>query len=57
VIGAALTTSEQRTLLRYLAKLQKAAVDAQSAPAPQAAKRRRSLHPRTEPRTAKGRPS
>ena len=54
VIGAALTTNEQRTLLRYLAKLQEAAVDAQSAPAPQVAKRRRSPHPQTEPRTPKG---
>src|SRR4051794_31989646 len=34
VVGAALTASEQRTLLRYLAKLQQAAADARSAPAP-----------------------
>src|SRR5947199_4733678 len=57
VIGAALTASEQRTLLRYLAKLQKAAADAQSAPAPEGAKRRRSPRPTTDPPTAKGRPS
>src|SRR5438874_3921250 len=57
VIGAALTTSEQRTLLRYLAKLQQSAVDAQSAPAPKGAKRRRSPRPTTDPPTAKGRPS
>jgi len=57
VIGAALTASEQRTLLRYLAKLQQAAADAQSAPAPEAAKRRRSRRPTTDPPTAKGRPS
>jgi hypothetical protein len=54
VIGAALTTTEQRTLLRYLAKLQAAAVDAQSAPAPQVANRRRSPHPQTEPPTPTG---
>ena len=54
VIGAALTTSEQRTLLRHLAKLQQAAADAQSAPAPHAAKRRRSPRPQTDPPTTKG---
>src|SRR3954453_12430092 len=57
VIGAALTTSEQRTLLRYLAKLQQAAADAQSVPVPEVAKRRRSPRPTTDPPTAKGRPS
>ena len=41
VVGAALTTNEQRTLLGYLAKLQQAAVDAQSMPAPEGARRRR----------------
>ena len=41
VIAAALTASEQRTLLRYLAKLQQAGIDAQSAPVPQGAIRRR----------------
>lgn len=41
VMGAALSTSEQRTLLRLLAKLQQAAIDARSAPAPEAAPRRR----------------
>ena len=43
VIGAALSASEQRTLLRYLAKLQRAATDAQSTPMPRAPRRRRSL--------------
>jgi len=57
VIGAALTTSEQRTLLRYLAKLQQAALDARSTPAPQGAKRRRSRRPQTDPPTPKGRQS
>src|SRR3954449_13476940 len=41
VIGAALTVTEQRALLRYLAKPQQAAADAQSVPAPEGAKRRR----------------
>ena len=53
VIGAALTAAEQQTLLRYLAKLQKAAIDARSGPVPQGAGRRRSSHPPT----AKGRRS
>ena len=57
VIGAALTASEQRTLLRYLAKLQQAAADAQSAPAPKGAKRRRSPLPKTDPPTPKGKQS
>ena len=48
VVSAALTAGEQRTLLRSLAKLQQAALDAQSAPAPKGAKRRR---------PQKGRPS
>jgi DNA-binding MarR family transcriptional regulator len=42
VVGAALTASEQRSLLRSLAKLQQAALDAQSTPPPEAATRRRS---------------
>jgi len=54
VIGAALTASEQRTLLRYLAKLQQAAGDAQSTSAPQGAKRHRSPRSRTDPPTPKG---
>lgn len=41
VVAAALTTSEQRTLLRLLAKLQQAGADAHSAPAPDGAIRRR----------------
>ena len=41
VMGAALTTNEQRSLLRSLAKLQEAAVQARSAPVPRGATRRR----------------
>ncbi len=41
VIGAALTAGEQRTLLRSLAKVQRAAADARSAPPPDGAGRRR----------------
>src|SRR4051794_10309415 len=55
VMDAALTTSEQRTLLRSLAKLQQAAVDAQPAPAPHGAKRRRVTRPPIDPPTPKGR--
>jgi DNA-binding MarR family transcriptional regulator len=55
VIGAALTTSEQRTLRRFLAKLQQAALDAQSAPVPQP-ERRRSSRPQTDSPNPKGRP-
>jgi DNA-binding MarR family transcriptional regulator len=40
VLTAALTTSEQRTLLRLLAKLQQAGADAVSAPAPDDTMRR-----------------
>ena len=54
VMGVALTASEQRTLLRYLAKLQRAAVDAQSTPAPEGAKRRRAPRTPTNPSTSKG---
>jgi len=57
VVNAALTGSEQRTLLRYLAKLQKAAADAQSAPPPEGAERRRPPRPTTDPPSAKGRRS
>jgi len=49
VIGAALTPSEQRSLLRYLAKLQQAAADARSAPAPDGAIPRRSPRPQSDP--------
>jgi DNA-binding MarR family transcriptional regulator len=48
VIGAALTTGEQRTLLRFLAKLQRAAADARFAPAPEGAIRRRATRPKTD---------
>jgi hypothetical protein len=54
VIDAALTTSEQRTLLRSLAKLQQAAADARSAPAPQGAVRRTATRPKTDPHNTKG---
>src|SRR3954462_13337424 len=50
VIDAALSKSEQRTLLRSLAKLQQAAADARSAPMPDGAVRRHTT------RTTKGRP-
>src|SRR3954470_1551599 len=40
VLDAALSPTEQRSLLTSLAKLQQAAVEAQSAPAPQASRRR-----------------
>ena len=40
VIEDALTVAEQRTLLRLLAKLQRAATDARSTPAPSGAQRR-----------------
>jgi MarR family transcriptional regulator, 2-MHQ and catechol-resistance regulon repressor len=49
LIDAALTASEQRTLLRYLAKLQQAAADARSAPAPDRAARRRATRPKADP--------
>ena len=54
VITAALTASEQRTLLRFLAKLQQAAADARSAPAPDGAVRRRATRPKTDPPTQRG---
>ena len=49
VIDAALSASEQHTLLTYLAKLQQVAADARSAPAPEGAVRRRSPRPRADP--------
>ena len=48
VVGAALTTSEQRALLRSVAKLQQAADEARSAPPPEGATRRRPPRPNTE---------
>lgn len=54
VIGAALSVSEQRNLLRYLAKLQQAAADARSAPAPEGAMRRRARRPEADPPNPKG---
>ena len=54
VMAAALTASEQRTLLRSLAKLQHAAIDAQPTPAPQGAIRRRASRPKTDPLRTKG---
>jgi MarR family transcriptional regulator, 2-MHQ and catechol-resistance regulon repressor len=45
VIGAALTATEQRTLLSLLAKVQHAATDARSNPPPSAAPRRRAKRP------------
>ena len=57
VVGAALTDSEQRSLLRSLAKLQRAATDARTAPPPIAATRRRPRPNRqqTVPPTRQGR--
>jgi MarR family transcriptional regulator, 2-MHQ and catechol-resistance regulon repressor len=49
VVTAALSTSEQRTLLRLLAKLQQAGTEAISAPAPEGAIRRRATRPRADP--------
>jgi DNA-binding MarR family transcriptional regulator len=46
VIEAALTVSEQRTLVRFLAKVQQAARDAQSTPASKGAVRRRPNRPK-----------
>ena len=58
VIGAALTASEQRTLLRLLAKLQRVAADRQSTPTPQqSAVRHRATRPKRDPRNPKGSPS
>jgi len=54
VMAAALTPSEQRSLLRSLAKLQQAALHARSAPVPRGAARRRPSRRRTEPSTSKG---
>jgi DNA-binding MarR family transcriptional regulator len=54
VIGAALNPSEQRTLLRHLAKLQQAAADAQAAPAPDGAIRRRATRPKADPAIPSG---
>ena len=48
VITAALTVSEQRTLLRFLAKLQQAAADARSAPAPVRAVQRQRTRPKAD---------
>jgi DNA-binding MarR family transcriptional regulator len=54
VIGAALTASEQRSLLRFLAKLQQAAADARSAPVPDGAIRRRATRPKADPPNPRG---
>jgi MarR family transcriptional regulator, 2-MHQ and catechol-resistance regulon repressor len=54
VVTAALTTSEQRTLLRLLAKLERAGADAISAPAPDRAIRRRATRPKADPPNSRG---
>jgi DNA-binding MarR family transcriptional regulator len=54
VIGAALTASEQRSLLRLLAKLQQAAADARAAPPPDGAIRRRATRPKADRPNPKG---
>ena len=46
VMNAALSATEQRTLLRLLAKLQQAGIDAGSTPAPEGAIRRRAPRPK-----------
>jgi DNA-binding MarR family transcriptional regulator len=46
VMSAALSTREQEELLRLIAKVQRAALQAQSTPAPQAAPRQRPPRPR-----------
>jgi DNA-binding MarR family transcriptional regulator len=46
VISAALSTKEQRELLHLIAKLQHAALEAQSTPAPHAAARKRTKRPK-----------
>jgi DNA-binding MarR family transcriptional regulator len=55
VIDAALTASEQRTLLRFLAKLQQAAAGARAAAAPDGAVRRPATRPKADPRESHGR--
>ena len=52
VMSAALSTNEQRQLLRLIAKLQHAALEAQSTPAPHAAVRQRRSRPARD--TTKG---
>jgi len=54
VVTAALTTSEQHTLLRLLAKLQQAGADAVSAPVPDRAIRRRPTRPKADPSNPTG---
>ena len=56
VMAAALTPSEQRTLLGFIARLQHAARQAQSTPAPQAAARRRRTRPSRHTPSRKGTP-
>jgi hypothetical protein len=56
VMAAALTPSEQRSLLGFIARLQHAARQAQSTPAPQAAARRRRTGPSGDAPTLKGTP-
>jgi len=52
LMSAALSTTEQRELLRLIAKVEHAALNAQSTPAPHAAARRRAKHPKRD--TTKG---
>jgi DNA-binding MarR family transcriptional regulator len=56
VLDAALTEAEQRTLLKYVAKLQQAAAEARSAPLPEGAVRNRPARTGA-PATSKGSPS
>lgn len=54
VISNALSTNEQRELLHLIAKVQHAALQAQSAPAPHAATRQRPSRPNSDTPTVKG---
>jgi DNA-binding MarR family transcriptional regulator len=57
VMDGALTAHEQRTLLRYVARLQRAAAEARSAPVPEGAVRRRPTRSEAQPALTKGNPS
>jgi DNA-binding MarR family transcriptional regulator len=54
VMSGALSTNEQRALLRLIAKVQHAALQAQSTPAPHAAARQRPTRPTAETPTVTG---
>jgi DNA-binding MarR family transcriptional regulator len=54
VVDAALSPSEQRALLRYVAKLQRAGAEARTAPMPEGAVRRRPVRAGSTPAGSKG---